>query len=79
MGIYVVQEHKEIFSGGFPVMSNGDNFHAEVVGVTVAVWAAVDAESCTVYTDSLATIQERAARLEAGSGGFKNSWKKIHK
>ena len=36
--------------------SNGDNFHAEVVGVTVAAMAAVEANSCIIYTDSLATI-----------------------
>ena len=57
VGIYVTCDSKSLLQYGFAVLSNGDNFHAEVAGVTVAAWAAVDTLSCTIYTDSLATIE----------------------
>ena len=56
VGIYATQNNEPIYQGGFSIQSNGDNFHAEVVGVTVAAMAAVETISCIIYTDSLATI-----------------------
>jgi hypothetical protein len=57
VGIHIEDiKGNEIGNYSFAVISNGDNFHAELVGLTIAAWAGRKMNSCEIYTDSQASM-----------------------
>ena len=46
----------KIANYNFAITSNGDNFHAEMVGLTVAAWVGHRMKNWEIYTDSLSSL-----------------------
>jgi hypothetical protein len=58
VGIYVTDDnHKEVWKGGFHIRSDSNNFIAEMAAASTVVNALPKHTPCTVWIDSLATIQ----------------------
>jgi ribonuclease HI len=56
VGLYVTTETHSI-KYSFAVTANGDNFHAEMVGLTIATWVGSKFSKCNIYSDSLSSLQ----------------------
>jgi len=56
VGIHIKSGTRQIMDVSLPLVTYGNNFHAEVAGITIAAWAACEAKSCVIYTDSQSTI-----------------------